>query len=88
MQVFNATTQKAETPNWEVDANGELVATFKDGSFLKFPSGTSEADLKKQLNEHEKQNKGQEVITPEMEAKNQADREVAEKLADKLNGSK
>lgn len=86
MKVFNAKVQEHQETEWSVDQNGEFVCTFEDGHFIKFPGDTTEAELKKLVAEHEKQNAGQEVISPEREAEIAKNREKAEKLAEKLNG--
>lgn len=86
MQVFNAKTQQLEDVTWKADDNNELVATFADGTFLKFPAGTTEEDLQRFADEHHAANEGQEVITPEMEAEREAQRQANEALVAKLNG--
>lgn len=86
MQVFNAKTQQVEDVKWSVDANNEVVATFADGTFLKFPSGTNENDLKAAVEAHQAANEGQEVITPEQEAAAAEQRQANEDLVAKLNG--
>lgn len=86
MEVFNAKTQETQEPTWSVDQNGELVCTFEDGHFLKFPGDTTEAQLKRLVMEHQKQADGQEVITPELEAQRAKDLEKVTSLVDKLNG--
>jgi hypothetical protein len=85
MQVFNAKSQKHEAVKWSVDHNGELICEFKDGHFLKFPAGTTKKELHNLLATHEEANKGQEIITPEAEAKAKADREKSESLVAELN---
>lgn len=85
MQVFNPKSQKHQNVEWAVDANGEIVCTFPDGHFLKFPAGTSQGELNRLVKKHEKVNKGQEVITPEMEAEREAAREKSEALVSSLN---
>lgn len=87
MQVFNAKTQKEENVEWTVDQNRELVATFKDGGFVKFPAGTTKGDLSKLLKTHKEANDGQEVISPEREAEMEAERRNADKLVAELNGN-
>ena len=86
MQVFNARTQQLEDVTWKVDDNNELVASFADGTFLKFPAGTTEEDLKTLVEAHQAANEGQEVITPEQEAAAAAQRQANEELVAKLNG--
>lgn len=87
MQVFNAATQQLEDVDFSVDGNDEIVAKFKDGSFLKFPAGLSEAELEEQIDAHQEANEGQEVITPEMEAEAAAKAAASKALVDKLNGN-
>lgn len=85
MQVFNAKTQQLEDVTWSVDKNGEVVCTFADGHFYKFPAGSSKAEIEEYVAKHEQQNAGQVVITPEMEAA-QAEADAAAKaLIDELN---
>jgi hypothetical protein len=88
MQVFNALTQQKEDVKWEVDQYGELICRFEDGGFLKFPPGISKEELQKQVDAHEEANTGQEVITPEMEAKRLEEQTAAEALVNELNGVK
>lgn len=85
MQIFNAKTQQSEEVVFSVDPNREIIATFPDGHFLKFPAGTSKEDLLSLIEEHEAANQGQEIITPEMEAAAAAEREAAEALVNELN---
>jgi len=68
MQIFNARTQEIEDAEMSVDDNNEIVATFADGGFVKFPAGLSEKDFEELIGLHQEHNEGQEVITPEMEA--------------------
>lgn len=37
-QIFNNATQQLEDATLTVDANNEIIATFADDSFLKFPT--------------------------------------------------
>lgn len=67
MKIFNAKSQQIEDAEMSVDDNNEIVATFKDGGIVKFPAGLSQADFDKLVQAHEDANKGQEVITEEME---------------------
>lgn len=87
MQVFNTRTQQLEDVTWSTDKNNEIIATFEDGSFVKFPAGVNQTELAKLVASHKKFNQGQEIITPEQEAANTKQREQAEKLVDKLNGN-
>src|SRR3954462_2723955 len=87
MEVFNAKTQQLEEVEFSVDKNNEILATFPDGHFLKFPAGSTEAEVKDLLEAHHASNEGQEVITPEQEAEMQAQREASEAVAAKLNGN-
>lgn len=87
MQIFNAKTQQLEDVDFAADKNHEIVATFPDGHFLKFPAGTTEEQAKELIEAHRVANEGQEVITPEMEAQIEAERQASEDLAAKLNGN-
>lgn len=78
MKVFNARTQKIEEPVWTKDTNGELVATFEDDTFVKFPANIDREELELLLIAHQEANEGQEVITEgmvEAEARAQAEDE-------------
>lgn len=86
MQVFNAATQQLEDVTWTADKEGDLIATFEDGTFLKFPAGLSKEELQSQVDTVEEVNEGQEVITPEMEAKKAEDLANSEALVNELNG--
>lgn len=84
--IFNASTQQVEEAELTVDHNGEIVATFEDGSFLKFPAGLTKAEFNEQIKLHKEHNQGQEVITPEMEAEAQKQRAASlELIGDKTN---
>jgi len=87
MQAFNPKTQQLEDVVWSVDRDNEIVCTFADDHFLKFPAGTTKAELKELLAAHKVANKGQEIITPEMEEKAAAQRTAAEELTAELNGN-
>lgn len=87
MQVFNARTQQLEDVTWHVEDNRELVATFADGSIVKFPAGTTEVELSLLVTKHAESNQGQEIITPEQEAAYAAERKSADDLVAKLNGN-
>lgn len=86
MKVFNARAHEEQEVEWSVDQNGELVATFEDNHFLKFPGDITEGELNKYLKEHNEAHQDQEVITPEVEAQRSKELEKVTKLADKLNG--
>lgn len=79
-QIFNAKTQQVEAATLEVDSNNEVVATFADGSFVKFPAGLSQTEFEALIADHEAANTGHEVITPEMEAAAAAARAASEAL--------
>ncbi len=76
-EIFNATTQQVELAELSVDKNNEIVATFEDGSFLKFPAGLTSEEFAAQIAAVQVHNEGQEVITPEMEAAKDAEREAS-----------
>lgn len=75
--IFNALTQAVEDAELSVDHNNEIVATFADGSFLKFPAGISKKEFADQIKLVEVHNEGQEVITPEVEAAKAAERQAS-----------
>lgn len=84
--IFNARTQQVEKAELTVDHNGEIVATFEDGGFIKFPAGLTEVELNDQIKLHEDHNKGQEIITPEAIAEAQNKRAASlELIGDKTN---
>lgn len=87
-QIFNASTQQAEDAELTVDNNNEIVATFTDESFLKFPAGLTEDEFNSQIDTVQEANDGQEVITPEMEAAVAEQRAASlELIGDKTNDS-
>jgi len=73
-EIFNANTQQVEPAELTVDHNNDIVATFQDGSFLKFPAGLDRQQFEDQINLVQVHNQGQEVITPEYEAAKEAER--------------
>lgn len=87
MQVFNATSQQDEDVTWSVDSNNEIVATFADGHFIKFPAGITQADLTAACEALKEASQNQEVVTPEMEAEQQAQAEASQNLVDSLNAT-
>ena len=87
MQVFNARTQQLENVTWAVDANNEIIATFQDGSFLKFPAGQTVEQLQSQVEAHRLASSGQEVITPEMEEQRRARAQASQQTVNQLNGN-
>lgn len=87
MQVFNAKSQQLEDVVWSVDANNEIVCTFADGHFYKFPGGLTQEELKAQVDALQASNEGQEIITPEMEAAAAEERAANEELVNSLNGN-
>lgn len=78
--LFNANTQQVEKAEFEVDQNNEIVATFKDGTFVKFPAGLSKAEFTKLKARHQSDNEGKEVLTEEVLAAQDKDRLNSEKL--------
>ncbi len=79
-QIFNANTQQVEDAELAVDSNNEIIATFADGSFLKFPAGLDEGEFAAQIVAVQEANQGQEIITPEMEAQRAQQRAASEAL--------
>lgn len=74
IKLFNARTQKVEDAEATVDADNEIVCTFADGGFVKFPAGLTQEEFDKAIALHEEHNTGQEIITPETEAARLAER--------------
>lgn len=85
MQLFNAATQKDEDVVCTVDANNEVVATFEDGSFRKFPAGMTEDEIAEHAADIKAASIGQEVITPEMQAAQEEQTAASQELVDQLN---
>lgn len=73
-QLFNANNQQMEDAEFTVDANNEIVATFEDGSFIKFPDGLTKKQFETLIEKHRTDNEGQEVISPESEKELEAAR--------------
>lgn len=68
-QIFNARTQSVEDAELSVDEKShEILATFADESFVKFPPGLDADTFSALIAAHFADNKGQRVITPEQEA--------------------
>lgn len=86
MNIFNARTQQIEDVSWTLDGNDELIATFADGGFLKFPHVEPD-ELKVLIDAHESANGGQEIITEEQMRAQAKQQEANEKLLDQLNGN-
>lgn len=86
MLLFNANTQLEEEAETYVDHNNEIVATFADGSFVKFPAGLDKPTFESLIEEHKVANEGKEIITEEVEAEAQNQRANSEALIeDKTN---
>lgn len=79
-QIFNTSTQQVEEATLAVDHNNDIIATFENGTVVKFPAGMTKEEFVAAIAEHEKANTGQEIITPEMEAKAAAERKASEDL--------
>jgi hypothetical protein len=71
---------------WSADNNSEVVATFKDGHFYKFPAGIDKDELGALVDALVIHNEGQEIITPEVEAAREVEKAQAEQLINDLNG--
>lgn len=71
-KLFNAASQTVEEAELSVDKNNEIVATFADGTFVKFAAGLDKEGFEAAIVAHQAANEGQEVITPEMEAEQAA----------------
>lgn len=73
--VYNATTQQIEEATLTVDDNNEIVATFENGHFAKFPAGLTQQQFDEAVVALDNEdNHQQEIITPEMEAEKEAER--------------
>lgn len=60
IQVFDAELQQEAAHTVDIDQNGEIVLTsVETGRFLKFPAGTSPAELEVLLGKHKEENTGQ-----------------------------
>lgn len=73
-KLFNATTQQVETATLSVDRNNEVIASFDDGSFVKFPAGLSPEQFDMLIELQQSANEGQDVLTPEVLAAQEAAR--------------
>lgn len=73
-ELYNANTQQLEDADFAVDDNNEIVATFADGTFVKFPAGLTADEFENLKNVHAEVNTGKEIVTPEMEAAKDAER--------------
>lgn len=79
-KIFNAATQQLEDAELTVDANNEIVATFSDEGFVKFPAGLTSKEFDHLIAETQSANEGQEVITPEYLEAKMRDRAASLKL--------
>ena len=48
-QIFNAITQQVEEATMTVDHNNEIIATFADGNFVKFPAGLTKEQFEQRI---------------------------------------
>lgn len=79
-ELLNARTQELEDAVMSVDDNNEIIATFDDGSFIKFPAGLTQKQFDTAIDAHNGANIGQEPITEEyLKAQHDA-RAASEKL--------
>lgn len=67
-EIFNANTQQLEDAELSVDQNHEIIATFEDGNFIKFPKGLTQKQFDRAISQHAADNQGKELFTPEQEA--------------------
>ena len=77
--IFNANTQKKEPAELTVDNNGEIVATFEDNSFIKFPASKITAEIENLIDKHEEAN-----TLPEEQAKIEEARKEAESIIEDI----
>lgn len=83
-KVYNTSTQKVEDAELSVE-NREIVVTFKNGHFLKYPANIDAADFGKQLDALETAHAEQEIITPEVLAAQEAELANAYELIGETN---
>lgn len=74
-KLFNAKTQQVEDAEFTVDKNNEIVATFQDEGFIKFPANLTKDEFESLVADHQTANRGQESISPEEQAKMDAERQ-------------
>jgi len=70
--LFNPTTQQAEEASFSVDQNGDYVATFANGHFIKFNGTLSPEALQTALQDLKSINEGQvdaQAVQAETDAK-------------------
>lgn len=76
-ELFNSRTQQVEEATLTVDKNNEIVATFEDGGFIKFPAGLSKEEFEELIELHQEENEGQKVITKEILEEQAAERQAS-----------
>jgi len=64
-KLFNAKSQQVEDAEFTVNDNHEILATFADGGFVKFPPGLTQDEFDALLEAHQSANEGQEPVTEE-----------------------
>lgn len=84
VKLYSVTAGKEVPFSVEVDNAGELVATAKDGSVLKFPAGLTKAQFTKAVSDHNKANEGRVVRTADEVKEEEAAKERSQKLVDSL----
>lgn len=55
-RLFNPATQRDEAAECYVDNAGEIIATFADGGFVKFPASLSGAQFDDLIRRHKEAN--------------------------------
>lgn len=70
-EAFNANTQQLEDAEVTIDAHGEYLFTFSDGSFFKLPGDLDKDAVTEALAVYESANVGQ-VKAEDFEAANEA----------------
>lgn len=71
-EAFNATTQQPENSEVTIDAHGDYLFTFSDGSFFKLPGSLDKDGVTEKLLNYETVNSGQvsaEALAKERESK-------------------
>ena len=56
-RIFNPAAQADENAMCEVDGNGEVVCTFGDGGFVKFPAGLNGNQFDALIAQHREANR-------------------------------
>jgi hypothetical protein len=55
-QIFNARTQRCEDADLSIGRNSEVIATFADGTFVKFPARLNSDQFTALIERHQQAN--------------------------------